>query len=532
MGDLIHDYVETLRWSLRRHRDVDRLAEEVEDHLRTSARRWRDLGWDASAAEQHALASFGDADALALSYVHERRRGLAVPTPETRRAGLLLVAGGGAWLIGLVALMVSGVVSRGRPWEGTPQVVYAAGAWTLLLGGIVLWIGLLGVLRRHGGGGPLAVGALVALAVGGLGAFAPWFVYLWIPALACGGVLLSVWLWRRGHAPARPSLLVGAGPAIGLAVIAATIATVGFEGSEVQQLVVEALLFGALGCTRSVSWASGGGCGPSRLSTTRKNHSRPEGRHAVDATTTSVEAVASGGLTGFLDRNECGLRLAAQVGLAGTVLGVVIGGVGSRIAMRVVFLTSDPRVAGLTSDDGFEIGRMTADSVGLLIVGLIFGALGAAIYLVVRPALPAIRWVQILGFGVPAGLGVGSMIVHPDGVDFTLLGPLWLTVGLFVLIPLAFGTALPLVVDRLDRDDGWFARQPRALALLPIVSFVAFPPAVVVLLVGLVLWDLLRRWPVLRRRVATAGRAVVWIGLGAVTVLGTQALVTDLGKLI
>ena len=38
-------------------------------------------------------------------------------------------------------------------------------------------------------------------------------------------------------------------------------------------------------------------------------------------------------------------------------------GIGGRIAMRVVFLTSNERVRGVTSDDGFEIGTFSAATI-------------------------------------------------------------------------------------------------------------------------------------------------------------------------
>ena len=41
--------------------------------------------------------------------------------------------------------------------------------------------------------------------------------------------------------------------------------------------------------------------------------------------------------------------------------------------------------------------------------------------------------------------------MHTDGVDFRLLDPLWLTVGLFVLIPALWGATVVVVTERLLR---------------------------------------------------------------------------------
>ena len=58
------------------------------------------------------------------------------------------------------------------------------------------------------------------------------------------------------------------------------------------------------------------------------------------------------------------LLMAIEVGsAAGGMSGLLWGGVGGRVAMRVVLLTSDDRVRGLTSDDGFEIGRLSAATI-------------------------------------------------------------------------------------------------------------------------------------------------------------------------
>ena len=45
---------------------------------------------------------------------------------------------------------------------------------------------------------------------------------------------------------------------------------------------------------------------------------------------------------------------------AGAIAGLLIGGIGGRLAMLLLRLTSDEIVLGLTSDDGFEIGVVTA----------------------------------------------------------------------------------------------------------------------------------------------------------------------------
>lgn len=126
---------------------------------------------------------------------------------------------------------------------------------------------------------------------------------------------------------------------------------------------------------------------------------------------------------------------------AALVAGFLIAGVGGRLAMFLLRVTSGSHVIGIESDDGFIIGRVTAASFGL-IAALTAGAvivMGPA-YMVARRWVPS-RW-RVPVFAVVFGLLGGGALVHADGIDFTLLTPRPLAVGLFVLIPAAFAAVL------------------------------------------------------------------------------------------
>jgi hypothetical protein len=80
-------------------------------------------------------------------------------------------------------------------------------------------------------------------------------------------------------------------------------------------------------------------------------------------------------------------RLAVGSGV-GFVAGALIGGVGGRLAMLLLRVTSDSALIGMTTDDGFRTGSFTTDSFFLLAVTAIGGAgLGVA-YVAVRRWLP------------------------------------------------------------------------------------------------------------------------------------------------
>ena len=136
---------------------------------------------------------------------------------------------------------------------------------------------------------------------------------------------------------------------------------------------------------------------------------------------------------------------------AGAAAGLVWGGIGGRIAMRVVFLTSNEHVRGLTSDDGFEIGTFSGATMFLLIVTTILGGMAGFGVGIIRMVTSGPTWAVAIGISLAAASFGGASIVHTDGVDFRLLDPLWLTVGLFVLIPGLWGATVVVVTERLLR---------------------------------------------------------------------------------
>lgn len=181
--------------------------------------------------------------------------------------------------------------------------------------------------------------------------------------------------------------------------------------------------------------------------------------------------------------------------LSGSIAGLVWGGIGGRIAMRIVFLTSDDRVRGVTSDDGFEIGVISPATVFLMIFTMILGTIAGVLYGLVRMVTAGPTWAVAIATAIATAAAGGAAIVHPDGVDFRLLEPLWLTVGLFVLISGAWGASVVLLCE-------WLLRPGRILATTP------------------TLLD--------RRFVGAVG----WVLLATITLLGVRALVDDVRALV
>jgi hypothetical protein len=151
-----------------------------------------------------------------------------------------------------------------------------------------------------------------------------------------------------------------------------------------------------------------------------------------------------------------------------------------------VLVELNPIADGLTSDDGFEMGRFTlSGSLNLLfLVGTLFGVLGAGVYVVLRRLAIGPRWFRVLSMSIGGGTVVGSQIIHVDGVDFALLDPLWLTVSLFIAVPAVFVALVAVAGERLlARGDD----LPRPVVVLGLAAWVvAFPllPLLAALAIG------------------------------------------------
>lgn len=193
--------------------------------------------------------------------------------------------------------------------------------------------------------------------------------------------------------------------------------------------------------------------------------------------TAQVDAPSIGWRT---SAEQAARRLAASTAV-GTVLGLLVGGVGGRVAMMLL-ARLNPEATGATSDDGFRMGQFTVpDTLRLLLLGAVFGVVGAGVYAVVRGLLLGPRWFQILSVAGGPAVVVGAQIVHTDGVDFQLLDPGWLAIGLFLAIPGTYAALLTLFAEgRLD-ENGWFMRAPLPMALVPLLVWIPVLPLLGVL---------------------------------------------------
>ena len=193
--------------------------------------------------------------------------------------------------------------------------------------------------------------------------------------------------------------------------------------------------------------------------------------------------------------------------------------------MLVLRLTSDPLVVGVTSDDGFEIGRFTfRDSLGLFAGLAAAGAVNGAFYATLRGSIP--RPLRALLWASFAAAFVGSQVIHADGVDFMLLEPLWFAVVSFVALPGVAALCVVLLVEHWLREDG---AAPRS-SLLAVGAALGTVALGFVALLGVVI--------VVARRLGAAGllarlgRIVVPLGLVAGTAIASWRVVDEAVKIL
>lgn len=156
---LIDSYLNELRFSLSASTaDVDDVIAEVADHLQLSVDQLVHAGASQPDAEIQALARFGSPALVARVFAEEAKRGGAVSTRLTRRAGLAAMAA--------PPLMVGGSVGANAAAGEQPGVALSVVAILVAVGLFVF--ALVGLRVRHGG-------------LGLLGRIAFWLALLAVP---------------------------------------------------------------------------------------------------------------------------------------------------------------------------------------------------------------------------------------------------------------------------------------------------------------------------------------------------------------
>lgn len=176
-------------------------------------------------------------------------------------------------------------------------------------------------------------------------------------------------------------------------------------------------------------------------------------------------------------------RLLRAVGvcvLGGMAAGALVGGAGSRLAMRASGAMTDAGGRTLVTENGNILGRFTVDGTGFLVAFgvLAFGVVGGVSYAAARAWLAPTRR-RGLVFGGLLLAAYGMVTLEARNVDFTRFGRPTVNVVLFASLYLLFGIVAVAAADRLERAVPALPPSRRlglrgVLAVLPALGAGAF----------------------------------------------------------
>lgn len=151
------------------------------------------------------------------------------------------------------------------------------------------------------------------------------------------------------------------------------------------------------------------------------------------------------------------LRDIARGGISGVVAGIVVGGLGARLVMRIAALLHPDAVGALT-ENGNRIGDITpGGTLGLVLFGMIACAMAGAIWVIVSPWIPGHTGVRaLLTAGIAVATGTPVLIIGGNP-DFVILEHDPVVVTLLVALVGLIGLSIALLDSWLDR------RLPRAV---------------------------------------------------------------------
>jgi hypothetical protein len=168
------------------------------------------------------------------------------------------------------------------------------------------------------------------------------------------------------------------------------------------------------------------------------------------------------------------------------ITGLLMTWPGGRLLMRVLAATSPGSAQGRLTEAQANVGFITLDGTVALLVfgGMPTAFVASLIYLTIHRWLPRGRLsgplAGLLGIVV---FGAGVEPFRTSNIDFTFIGPGWLSVLLFILLAVLTGAIVAAAA-------GWYSKRlplftRRAVpAYLPLLTSIVFPPAAVLILLG------------------------------------------------
>jgi hypothetical protein len=146
--------------------------------------------------------------------------------------------------------------------------------------------------------------------------------------------------------------------------------------------------------------------------------------------------------------------MAWAVGL-GALAGLIAGGLGSRIVMKLIAL-ADPSTEGTFTDAEAIVGDFTLDgTLGLLVLGAIAGLIAGTLYLGLRRWLPVPTEWNGVAYGVVTLVTVGLFFFDSNNADFQIFEPVLLVVFLFSTLFILNGVLLARLMDRFYAEPAY-----------------------------------------------------------------------------
>ena len=163
------------------------------------------------------------------------------------------------------------------------------------------------------------------------------------------------------------------------------------------------------------------------------------------------------------------LRHVGVIGTAAVIAGLVVGGVGGRVLMRIAAAEAPGSVTGRLTENGNRIGDITAGGTIELVVfvGLFSGAIGAAAYVIAEPWLAWTGRLRGLAFGLLLIATASAVALDPDNIDFALVGNERLVVAMFLALFVLYGVLLVGLSGPLEQRVPRAAPQPTRPPTLP-----------------------------------------------------------------
>lgn len=203
-----------------------------------------------------------------------------------------------------------------------------------------------------------------------------------------------------------------------------------------------------------------------------------------------VAAIASWRWGGLPTRPEVGpdpdratrrsIRSLAAVVAGGLAAGILVLGLGGRLMMRLLAITSDDAAQGRLTEAEEVVGEITFSGTMAFIAftGVIGGLVGAYVYLFTRALLPCTAALAgaVIGLAGLVTFGITDPL-DPDNPDFAILDPRWLAIAIIVVLGLLYGTTMAALAARLETALPLLQGRPRAATLgyLPLLFATATP---------------------------------------------------------